>query len=92
MFATNRNAGLAMTRDNDIIDKTGEWGHAADEEGSYGTPIGGVFIRVAVDAMKVVHVGYRYIHAADDVVAVARDKRVSDIDVVDEGGNLRTRS
>ena len=77
MFATNRDAGLAMTRDNDIVDEAGEWGHTADEEGSNGAPIGSISIRVAVDTVKVVHVGYRYIHAADNVVAVVRDKRIS---------------
>ena len=71
MLTTSRDAGLAISRYNDVVDEAGEWGDAADEEGGDGAPVGGVFGRVAVDAVEVVHVGYGHVTTSDDVVAAA---------------------
>lgn len=77
MLTAQRDAGLLTACYNDIVDKTWERGDAADEEGGDGTPVAGVSGRVAVHAVEVVHVGYGYVTASDDEVAVARDKRIS---------------
>ena len=71
MLTTRRDAGLAHARYNDVVDEAGEWGDAADEEGGDGAPVAGVFGRVAVDAVEVVHVGYGHVTTSDDVVAAA---------------------
>jgi hypothetical protein len=77
MLTAGRDAGLAHARYNDVVDEAGEWGDAADEEGGDGAPVGTEFGRVAVDAVEVVHVGDGHITASDDVVAAARDTRIS---------------
>ena len=77
MLAAHRNAGLAKARYNDVVDEARERGDAADEERDDGTPVGSVSGRVAVNAVEVVHVGYGHVTASDDVVAAARDKRIS---------------
>lgn len=66
-----------MARYNDVVNEAGERGDAANEEGDDGTPVATVSGRVAVDAVEVVHVGYGHVTASDDVVAAARDKRIS---------------
>jgi hypothetical protein len=77
VLTAQRDAGLAIARYNDVVDEAGERGDAADEEGDDGAPVASVSGRVAVDAMEVVHVGYGHVTASDDVVAAARDKRIS---------------
>jgi hypothetical protein len=77
VLTAQRDAGLAIARGNDVVDEAGERGDAADEEGDYGAPVASVSGRVAVDAVEVVHVGYGHVAASDDVVAAARDKRIS---------------
>ena len=71
MLTTRGDAGCAKARYNDVVDETGEWGDAADEEGGDGAPIAAVSGRVAVDAVEVVHVGYGHVTTADDEVAAA---------------------
>ena len=77
MLTARRDASLAIARYNDVVDEPGERGDAADEEGGDGAPVATVSGRVAVDTMEVVHVGYGHVAASDDVVAAARDKRIS---------------
>jgi hypothetical protein len=77
VLTAQRDAGLAIARYNDVVDEAGERGDAADEEGGDGAPVASVSGRVPVHAVEVVHVGYGHITASDDVVAVARDKRIS---------------
>ena len=71
MLTSQRDAGLAHARGNDVVDEAGEWGDGADEEGGDGAPVGGVSGRVAVDTVEVVHVGYGHVTTSDDVVAAA---------------------
>lgn len=77
MLTPRRDAGLAIARCDDVVDEAGERRDAADEEGDNGAPVATVSGRVAVDAVEVVHVWYGYITASDDIVATARDKRIS---------------
>jgi hypothetical protein len=77
VLTAQRDAGLAIARCNDVVDEAGERGGAADEEGGDGAPVASVSGRVAVDAVEVVHVGYRHVTASNDVVATAQDKQVS---------------
>jgi hypothetical protein len=77
VLTTGRDAGRLTTRNNDIVDEAWERGNAADEEGDHGTPIARVSGRVAVHAVEVIHVGYGYVTASDDEVAVAQNKRIS---------------
>lgn len=42
MLTTRSDAGLAVARYDDVVDEAGEWGDAADEEGSDGAPVAGV--------------------------------------------------
>jgi hypothetical protein len=72
-----RDAGLAITRYNDVIYEAGERRDAADEEGGDGAPVGGVSGGVAVHAVEVVHVGYGHVPASDDEVATTRDRCIS---------------
>jgi hypothetical protein len=94
VLTAQRHTSLAIARYNDVVDKAGERGYAADEEGDDGAPVASVFGRVAVHAMEVIHVRYGHVTASDDVVAAARDKRISGYGrggaVCDCGG--RTRS
>ena len=73
MLTAHRYAGLAIARCNDVVDEAGKRGNAADKEGGDGAPITGVFGRVAVHAVEVVHVGYGHITSSDDIVAAARE-------------------
>ena len=73
MLTAHRYAGLAIARCNDVVDEAGKRGNAADEEGGDGAPITGVFGRIAVHAVEVVHVGYGHITSSDDIVAAARE-------------------
>jgi len=77
VLTAQRDAGLVIARCNDVVGEAGERGGAADEEGSDGAPVASVSGRVAVDAVEVVHVGYGHVTVSDDIVAVARDKRIS---------------
>lgn len=77
MLTAQRDAGRLTACYNDAVDEAWERRDAADEEGDDGTPVAGVSGRVAVHAVEVVHVGYRYVTASDDEVAVAQDKRIS---------------
>jgi hypothetical protein len=95
VLTAHRDAGLAITRYNDVVDEAGERGDAANEEGGDGAPVASVSGRVAVDAVEVVHIGYRHVTASDNVIATARDKQISGYErgrgvVWDCGG--RTRS
>lgn len=76
-MTAHRDAGLSIACYNDVVDEAGERGDAADEESDDGAPVASVSGRVAVDAVEVVHVGYGHVTASDDVVAAARDRRVS---------------
>ena len=71
MLTTRRDAGHAIARCNDVVDEARERGDGPDEEGGDGAPVGGVFGRVTVDAVEVVHVGHRHVTTSDDVVAAA---------------------
>ena len=77
MLTTRRDASLAITCFDDVVDEAGEWGNAADEESDDGAPVCGVLGRVAIDAMEVVHVGYGHVATSDDKVAAAWDIRIS---------------
>ncbi len=77
MLTANGNAGRATAGFDDVLDEAGKRRGAADEEGGDGAPVAGEFGRVAVDAVEIVHVRYRHVAASDNIVAVARDKRVS---------------
>ena len=77
VLTAQRDAGLAIARCNDVVDEAGERGDAADEEGDNGAPVASVSGRVAVDTVEIVHVGHGHVTASDDVVAAARDKRIS---------------
>jgi hypothetical protein len=68
VLTTQRNASFPRARYNDVINKAGERGDAADKEGGDGAPVGSVSGRVAVHAVEVVHVGYGHITLSDDVV------------------------
>ena len=70
MLAAQRDAGLAVARDDDVADEAGQRRRAADEEGGESAPVGGEPRRVAVDAVEIVHGRYGNPAAADDVVAV----------------------
>lgn len=82
MLTTRRDAGLAISRYNDVVDEAGKWGDAANEKGGDGAPVAGVSGGVAVDAVKVVHVGYGHVTTSDDVVAAAETNGLVDTDVV----------
>ena len=69
MLSFGRDTGRATACFDDIVDEARKRRDTADEEGSYGTPIGPPFLRVAIDAVKVVHVRDRHFAAAEDVVA-----------------------
>ena len=92
MLTAQRDGGLAETSYNDAVDKAGERGNAADEKGGNGTPVARKFGRVAVHAVEVVHVRYRHIAFADNVVAMAQDKRISGHGLVGGSRGRRTRS
>jgi len=77
VLTARRDAGFAHARYNNVVDEAGERGDAADEEGGDGAPVASVSGRVAVDAVEVIHVRYGHVAAPDNVVAVARDKRIS---------------
>ena len=77
VLTAQRDASLAIACYNDVVDEAREWGDAANEEGDDGAPVASVSGRVAVHAVEVVHVGYGHVTASDDVVAAARDKRIS---------------
>jgi hypothetical protein len=77
VLTAQRDAGLAKTRYNNVVDEAGEWGNAANEEGDYGAPVASKSGGVAVDAVEVVHVGYGHVTTSDDIVAAARNKRIS---------------
>lgn len=77
MLTAQRDASLAITCYNDVVDEAGERGNAANEEGGDGAPVASVSGRVAVDTVEVIHVRYGYVTVSDDVVAAARDKRIS---------------
>lgn len=77
MLAAQRNAGLAVSRHNDVVDEAGEWGNASDEESGDGAPVARISGRVSVNAVEVVHIGYGHVAAPDDEVAAARDKWIS---------------
>ena len=70
MLATQRNAGRAVARYLNIVDEAGEWRNGPEKEGDNGTPIGCVLGRVAIDAVKVIHIGHRDILTSDNKVAV----------------------
>lgn len=72
MLTANINAGSTSASHDNVIDKAWEGGNAADDESNNGTPVGGVLWRVAVDAVEVVHVGYRNISAMNEEVAVRK--------------------
>lgn len=75
MLTPGRDTGRAAASFDDVVDKARKRRDTADEEGSYGTPVGPPFLRVAVDAVKVVHVRDGHFAAADDVVAGERNQR-----------------
>ena len=77
MLTAQRDARLAIARYNDVVDEAWKRGNAADEEGDDGAPVASVSGRVAVDAVEVVHVRYGHVTASDDVVAAAKEKRIS---------------
>jgi hypothetical protein len=77
VLTAHRYAGLAIACCNDVVDEARKRGNAADEEGGDSAPITGVFGRIAVHAVEVVHVGYGHITSSDDIVAAARKKRIS---------------
>ncbi len=77
MLTAQSDACLFIACYNDVIDKAGQRGDAADEEGDDGAPVASVSGRVAVDAVEVVHVRYGHVTASDNVVAAAREKRIS---------------
>ena len=77
MLTTQGYAGLFTACYNDVVGEAGKRGNAADEEGGDGAPVGGKFGRVAVDTVKVVHVRYGHVPTSDDVIAAARDRRIS---------------
>lgn len=70
MLTTNRNSGHLPTSDLDVVDETGERRNATDQESYDCTPVCGELWRVAIDAVKVVHVGHGHVGLADDEVAV----------------------
>ena len=76
-LTARRDAGLATARSNDVVDEARERGDAADEEGGDSTPVASVSGRVAVHTVEVVHVGYGYLAASDNVVAAAQYKWIS---------------
>ena len=78
MLTADRDTGLLPARNDNVVDEAREWRYAADEEGRYSPPIATPSGRVAVDAMKIIHVRNRHPAASYDVVAVARDKLISD--------------
>lgn len=69
-LTANGHAGLLPARNDNIVDEAGERRNAADEEGGYSPPIATPSGRVAVDAMKIIHIGNRYLSTSYDVVAV----------------------
>ncbi len=69
MLTSGRDAGRATARFDDIVDEARKGRDTADEEGSYGTPVGSPSLRVAVDTVKVVHVRDGHFAATEDVVA-----------------------
>jgi hypothetical protein len=77
VLTAQRDAGLAITGYNNVVDEAGERGDAADEEGDDGAPVASVSGRVAVDTVEVVHVGHGHVTASDNVVTEARDKWIS---------------
>lgn len=77
VLTTQGDAGRFITGCNDVVDKAGQRGDAADNEGGDGAPVTTISGRVAVDAVEIVHVGYGHVTASDDVVAAARQKRIS---------------
>lgn len=60
---------MATARLHNIINEARKRRDAANEKSNHGTPIGSPFLRVAVDAMEVVHVRDRDFTAAENVVA-----------------------
>lgn len=68
MLTTQRDASLAIACHNNVVDEAREWGNAADEESDDGTPVARVPFRVAVDAVKVVHVGHGNVATSNNVV------------------------
>ena len=72
MLTAERNAGRLFTRFDDTVDEAWKWGNGADEEGRNGAPVAGVFRRVTVHAVEVVHVRNGDISSADDEVAAGR--------------------
>ena len=69
--------GRAPTRNDDVVDKARKRRDAADEESQHGTPVAGELGRVAVDAVKIVHVGNGNVAAADNIVAMRGGSRFS---------------
>lgn len=72
MLTSCRDAGLATTRFHNVIDEARKRRDAANEEGNHSTPVGSPFLRVAVDAVEVVHVRNGDFAAAEDIVARER--------------------
>lgn len=60
---------MATARLDNIVNKARKRGDAANEEGNHSTPVGSPFLRVAVDAVEVVHVRHRDFAASENVVA-----------------------
>jgi len=81
MLTSFRDACLAVSGNNDIVDEAGKWRDATDEEGSHGTPVGSKFGRVAVHAVEVVHIWNRHIAASDDIITVAGEQRISGYEI-----------
>jgi hypothetical protein len=73
MLTAHSDAGRATTRYNDVVNESRERGNAANEEGCDGAPVAGIFGRVAVDAVEVVHIWHGHITASDDIVAATRN-------------------
>lgn len=70
MLPAQRNARGTVTRYNNAVHETGQRWHAADDEGDYRAPVGGVAGRVAIHAMEIIHVRHRHVAASDDKVTV----------------------
>lgn len=73
MLTTNGDTGLLITGNNDVVNETGKWRNATNEEGGNGAPVGAKSRRVSVDAMEVVHIRHRHITTSYNVVIANED-------------------
>lgn len=69
MLTTYSDSGVTITCLDNVVNKAREWRNAADKESDNGTPITGVFGRIAVHAVEVIHVWDGDVSASDNIIA-----------------------